>query len=77
MSRDGKALGRVKWFKDELGYGFIAPDDGDGDLFVHHSKILMNGRRTLEAGELVEFRIVVGDRGPQAADVVRLEKPRA
>lgn len=76
MSRD-KPTGRVKWFKDELGYGFIAPDHAGDDLFVHHSKILMEGRRTLAAGELVEYRVVEGDRGPQAADVVRLEPSRA
>jgi len=72
-----KPTGRVKWFTDELGYGFIAPDDGGDDLFVHHSNILMPGRRTLESGWLVEFEVGEGRRGPQAQNVVRLAEVAA
>ncbi len=63
--------GKVKWFNPEKGYGFIARDDGR-DVFVHHSAIQMEGLRTLEEGQLVEFDVVEGARGPQAANVVRV-----
>lgn len=68
MSRES---GRVKWFSSEKGYGFIERD-GAEDVFVHHSQISMEGFRTLDAGERVEFDIVSGDRGPKAQDVHRL-----
>lgn len=63
--------GRVKWFSAEKGYGFLEREDG-GDVFVHYSAINGEGFRTLNEGERVEFEIVEGDRGPQAANVVRL-----
>jgi len=63
--------GRVKWFNAEKGYGFIETEEG-GDVFVHFSAIQMEGYKTLEEGQLVEFDIVQGARGPQAANVVRL-----
>jgi len=64
--------GRVKWFNPEKGYGFIEREDGGGDVFVHFSAIQMDGFKTLNEGEQVEFEIVEGARGPQAANVVRL-----
>ncbi|HLV09142.1 MAG TPA: cold shock domain-containing protein [Halanaerobiales bacterium] len=63
--------GKVKWFDAQKGYGFIEREDGD-DVFVHFSAIEDEGFKTLEEGEEVEFEIVEGDRGPQAANVVKL-----
>lgn len=63
--------GRVKWFNPEKGYGFIEREDG-GDVFVHFSAINAEGFKTLEEGQLVEFDIVEGARGPQAANVTKL-----
>ena len=60
--------GTVKWFNSEKGYGFIAQTDGD-DVFVHHSAIQMNGYRTLEEGQSVEFDLKEGPKGLQAVDV--------
>lgn len=62
--------GRVKWFNPEKGYGFIEVEVGK-DVFVHYSEIKEEGFRTLEEGQLVEFDIVEGNRGPQAANVVK------
>jgi CspA family cold shock protein len=64
-------LGKVKWFNAEKGYGFIEREDG-GDVFVHYSAIKADGFKTLDEGQAVEFDIVEGDRGPQAANVVKL-----
>ncbi|EJL46873.1 cold-shock protein [Brevibacillus agri] len=63
--------GKVKWFNAEKGFGFIEREGGD-DVFVHFSAIQSDGFRTLEEGQAVEFDIVEGDRGPQAANVVKL-----
>lgn len=63
--------GKVKWFDAQKGYGFIEREDGD-DVFVHFSAIQDEGFKTLEEGQEVEFEIVEGDRGPQAANVVKL-----
>ena len=62
--------GRVKWFNPEKGFGFIEREGGK-DVFVHFSAIRMEGFKTLEQGDEVEFEIVEGERGPQAAKVVR------
>ncbi|MBA1334651.1 MAG: Cold shock protein of CSP family [Firmicutes bacterium] len=62
--------GKVKWFNAEKGYGFIEAKEG-GDVFVHFSAIQGDGFKTLEEGQNVEFDIVDGQRGPQAANVVR------
>jgi len=62
--------GKVKWFNAEKGFGFIEREDGD-DVFVHFSAIQAEGFKTLEEGQDVEFEIVEGNRGPQAANVVR------
>ena len=63
-------VGKVKWFSAEKGYGFIAREDGD-DVFVHFSAIQDEGFKTLAEGQDVEFEIVEGARGPQAANVVK------
>jgi CspA family cold shock protein len=63
--------GTVKWFNAEKGYGFIQVEGGD-DVFVHYSAIQSEGFKTLEEGQKVEFEIVQGSRGPQAANVVKL-----
>nr|WP_278246249.1 cold shock domain-containing protein [Desulfofundulus thermosubterraneus] len=63
--------GKVKWFSAEKGYGFIEMEDGK-DVFVHFSAIQEEGFKTLNEGQLVEFDIVEGARGPQAANVVKL-----
>ncbi|HBG01668.1 MAG TPA: cold-shock protein [Firmicutes bacterium] len=65
-------LGKVKWFNAEKGYGFIERDDGEGDVFVHFSAIQQEGFKALQEGESVEFEIVSGDRGPQAANVIKI-----
>lgn len=62
--------GKVKWFNAEKGYGFIEREDG-GDVFVHFSAIQSEGFKTLEEGQAVEFDVVQGNRGEQAANVVR------
>lgn len=61
--------GTVKWFNDSKGYGFISPDDGSPDVFVHHSDIQMEGFRTLTEGQKVEFGITQGEKGPRATEV--------
>jgi CspA family cold shock protein len=61
--------GTVKWFNSEKGYGFIAPKDGGPDVFVHFSSIAMEGYRTLDEGQLVEFEVTQGQKGPQADNV--------
>ena len=63
--------GKVKWFNAEKGYGFIEREDG-GDVFVHFSAIQGEGFKTLEEGRAVEFDVVEGNRGEQAANVVKL-----
>ncbi|SHE96033.1 cold-shock DNA-binding protein family [Seinonella peptonophila] len=64
-------LGKVKWFNVEKGYGFIEVENAD-DVFVHYSAIQGDGFKSLEEGQQVEFEIVEGSRGPQAANVVKL-----
>jgi len=61
--------GTVKWFNAEKGYGFIQPDNGQGDVFVHYTAINADGFRTLEEGQRVTFEIVQGQKGPQAGNV--------
>jgi CspA family cold shock protein len=63
------AQGTVKWFNADKGFGFIAPDDGTSDVFVHHSAILIDGYRSLQENQRVEFSVTQGSRGPQAEQV--------
>lgn len=65
-------IGKVKWFNAEKGYGFIEREDG-GDVFVHFTAIQDQGFKTLAEGQVVEFEIVDGARGPQAANVLKSE----
>jgi CspA family cold shock protein len=66
------AQGTVKWFNGEKGYGFITPDDGGSDLFVHYSEITGSGYRSLNDNERVEFEVTQGQKGPQATQVQRI-----
>ena len=66
------AQGKVKWFSDQKGFGFITPDDGSKDVFVHHSAIKGTGFRTLAENDAVEYEVEVGPKGPRAVNVVKL-----
>ena len=66
------AKGTVKWFSDQKGYGFVTPEDGSKDVFVHHTAIQGEGFKTLQEGQSVEFEITQGPKGPQATNVVKL-----
>ena len=64
--------GAVKWFSDQKGYGFITPEDGSKDVFVHYSAIQGDGFKSLKEGQAVEFEITQGPKGPQASNVNKL-----
>ena len=64
------STGIVKWFNASKGYGFIAPDDGGNDLFIHHSEIKTEGYATLDEGQKVEFEVGQGKKGPCATNVI-------
>lgn len=65
--------GTVKWFNDQKGFGFITPEDGSKDLFVHHTSILAQGFKTLRENQQVEFDVEQSEKGPRAANVKALD----
>jgi len=67
-----RTKGTVKWFNDQKGFGFITPEDGSKDCFVHHSAIQADGFRSLAEGAKVEFDLVQGAKGPAAENVVQI-----
>lgn len=72
MSNQVKVKGTVKWFNDQKGFGFITPESGGKDVFVHQTAIVASGFRSLAEGDVVEFSIEQGQKGPAAAGVTRL-----
>ena len=68
-ARNIVASGTVKWFNDDKGYGFITPDDGGTDLFVHHSNIQMSGFKSIKDGQRVSYEAAQGKKGPEANNV--------
>ncbi|WP_413853692.1 cold-shock protein [Candidatus Ruminimicrobium bovinum] len=66
------AQGKVKWFNDQKGYGFISNNDGSGDVFAHYSAVLAEGFKSLAEGDNVEFDVVDSDKGPKAANIKKI-----
>jgi cold shock protein len=69
---DMRSTGTVKWFNDDKGFGFITPENGQKDLFVHHSAIQGSGFKSLAEGDRVEFDAVQGQKGPAAENVAKI-----
>lgn len=69
------ASGRIKWWDDSKGFGFIAQESGQ-DIFVHHTSVLGKGFKTLQPGDEVTFDIVASEKGPKAENVLRVHPPR-
>jgi cold shock protein len=67
-----RTVGTVKWFNDQKGFGFITPENGEKDCFVHHSAIQADGFRSLAEGDRVEFDMIQEPKGPKAQNVVRV-----
>jgi CspA family cold shock protein len=67
-----RITGKVKWFNDQKGFGFITPDNGEKDCFVHHSAIQATGFKSLGEGDAVEFEVVQGQKGPAAQNVSKI-----
>lgn len=65
------STGKVKWFNESKGYGFIEPEGGGRDVFVHFSAVQGDGYKTLSEGQAVEFEIIQGEKGPQASNVLK------
>ena len=68
-----RTTGTVKWFNDEKGFGFIVRDDGEKDVFCHHTAIRGTGFKSLAEGQRVEFDVVAGQKGPAASDVAKIQ----
>ena len=66
------AQGKVKWFNDQKGYGFISNDDGSGDVFAHYSAVQAEGFKSLAEGDKVEFNVVESEKGPKAANIRKI-----
>jgi CspA family cold shock protein len=71
---DERLTGKVVWFNDKKGFGFISRDDGGGDIFVHYSNVCIEGFKTLAADQIVSFSIGKNNRGPQAIEVEIVEE---
>jgi CspA family cold shock protein len=63
-------MGRIKWFNNKKGYGFIVPEEGGEDIFVHHTEIKVEGRASLNEGQKVEYDVREGEQGPVATKVI-------
>jgi CspA family cold shock protein len=73
MSNPQKKTGKVKWFNDQKGYGFIQQDGGGEDVFVHHTQIVAEGYRSLAENDVVEYEIQAGDKGLRAVNVTKVD----
>ena len=69
--------GIVKWFNNAKGFGFILPEDGESDIFAHYSAIVMEGYKTLKAGQQVQYELIDGDKGRHAANIQPVQTPES